>query len=277
MNPAGTKVPRACWNVPGNSVSGCSATLPRCSSTSARPASTGCPDQDSASINYEIENTDSLRARSPRTPDARLCRALIDLAANTSGCDDAESDLGSIQMVVFNITILDTNGRPVSTTTSKIGSQVDDQVLLGNSLATSATCGTAVVGSPAQPRRSFPCTTRACPSTTWGTTRSPVGNVSGWSSTGHQGHCLVIRPGFMYFPTARAQDDLCVLAGIRLGLREFGDIRGVVLATDGIVQPDIRVRCAIVSDGDGSRQAGTAESNWRSNRAGPASSSPPTG
>ncbi|MGO9342968.1 MAG: hypothetical protein ACLP6E_10685 [Acidimicrobiales bacterium] len=156
-NPAGTTgIARACWDKPGNTVAGCSVNTPPLfeyfSSTGQYGTSVT---QDSASINYEVENTGSSTGELPAacTTGTSL---FIDLVDNASGCDDAASDLGSIQLIVFNVTILNQNGRPVSTTSSKIGSQVDDQVLLGNQFGAAAACGTTVVESAAQPDAFFP-------------------------------------------------------------------------------------------------------------------------
>ncbi len=247
QNPAGTTIPRACWDVPGNSVSGCSAHTPPLFEYFGRTGQYGMSQtQDSASINYEIENADSTTGQlASDTGCSSVSGLYIDLAANVSGCDDAATDLGSIQMVVFNITILDTNGLPVSTTTSKIGSEVDDQVLLGNELATSATCGTAIVESPAQPQAFFPLYDTGVP-------LDDLGDISDLQSGTSMGVEFDQTPGplpcdpalgSMYFPNSSStQTSYAYSPAFNSGFGQFGDLRGLVLATDRFVQSDMRVQ-----------------------------------
>jgi hypothetical protein len=104
--------------------------------------------QDTSSINYEVEKGGAPSCAGGTT-------LFVDLIVSSS-CDDAASDLGAIQLVVFNVTILDASGLPVSTATSKIGSQVDNQVLLGNQLTVDSACGNTVIEGAAQPAAFYP-------------------------------------------------------------------------------------------------------------------------
>lgn len=260
VNPAGTTIPRACWDVPGNVVSTCSGNTPPLfeyfSTTGQYGMSTT---QDAASINYEIENTDSFQsALASDTGCSSVTGLYVDLAANTSGCDDAESDLGSIQMIVFNITILDTNGRPVSTVTSKIGSQVDDQVLLGNALATSATCGTAVVESPAQPEAFFPLYDTGTPLDDLGDTTDLQSSTSGveFNQTPGPLPCDLAHGG-MYFPnSSSANTTYAYSPAFSSGFGNSVTFEAWFSPQTGSSNQTCPSGCAILSDGDGIETSG---------------------
>ena len=144
-NPQGTSVAMACWTVSGI-CSGHTPPLFEYFSSKGQYSSTGT--QDTSSINYEVEKGGAPGCTAGTT-------LFVDLV-DSGSCDDAASDLGSIQLVVFNVTILDANGLPVSNATSKIGSQVDDQVLLGNQLSVTSSCGNPVIEGAAQPAAFYP-------------------------------------------------------------------------------------------------------------------------
>jgi type II secretory pathway pseudopilin PulG len=273
VNPAGTTVARACWDVPGNTVTGCSGHTPPLfeyfSSTGQYGVSTT---QDSASINFEIENNDSTTGElAADTGCSGVTGLFVDLAANTGGCDDAESDLGSIQLIVFNITILDPNGLPVSTATSKVGSQVDDQVLLGNELATSATCGIPVVESAAQPAAFFPLYDT-------GTPLDDLGDTSDLQSGATPGAEFNQTPGplpcdlahgAMFFPNSSSSlTSLAYSPAFSSGFGNSATFEAWFSPQTGSSLQTCASGCAIVSDGDGLESTGyggieiAVEPNW---------------
>jgi type II secretory pathway pseudopilin PulG len=273
VNPAGTTIPRACWDVPGNTVGGCSGNTPPLFEYFSRTGQYGMSEtQDSASINYEIENTDSTpSALASENGCSSVTGLYIDLAANLTGCDDAESDLGTIQMIVFNITILDTNGLPVSTTTSKVGSEVDDQVLLWNELETSATCGTAVVESPAQPEAFFPLYDTGVPLDDLGDTSDLQSGTSTGVEFNQTPGPLPCDPaqGSMYFPnSSTAQTAYAYSPAFNSGFGNSVTFEAWFSPQTGSSNQTCSSDCAILADGDGAETSGyggvelAIEPNW---------------
>jgi type II secretory pathway pseudopilin PulG len=261
VNPAGTAVPRACWDVPGNTVNGCSVDTPPLFEYFSTTGQYGMSEtQDSASINYEIENADSTTGELASDNGCSQVTGLyVDLAANVNGCDDAEGDLGSIQMIVFNLTILDANGLPVSTATSKIGSEVDDQVLLGNELATSATCGTAVVESPAQPQAFFPLYDTGVPLDDLGDTSDLQSGTSTGVEFNQTPGPLPCDPaqGSMYFPNSSStQTSYAYSPAFNSGFGNSVTFEAWFSPQTGSSNQTCASDCAIVSDGDGAEPSG---------------------
>ena len=253
-NPQHTSVPRACWDVPANTVAGCAGHTPplfEYFGDSGQYGSTAT--QDQVSINYEVENSGS--GASLPAACSTGTGLFIDLVDNSSGCDDASSDLGSIQLIVFNVTILDANGLPVSTATSKIGSQVDNQVLLGNELTSQSSCGANAIETAAPPAAYYPLDDTGTPLDDLGTSsdsQAGTGGAVSFNQTPGPLPCNLANGGMKFDgSSAYAYSPSSVLDagfGTSLTLEAWFDPQtaGSSCTSD----------CAIISDGDATESSG---------------------
>ena len=216
-NPQGTKIPMACWTGTGV-CSGHTPPLFEYFSKTGQYSSTGT--QDTSSINYEVEE-----GGAPNCPGGTTL--FVDLV-DSSSCDDAASDLGSIQLIAFNVTILDANGLPVSSANSKIGSEVDNQVLLGNELTAGSACANAVIEGAAQPVAFYPLDDTGTPLNDLGTAADSQAATAGsvkFNQTPGPLECNLANGG-MSFDGSTAFT-YSSAAGARRRVRKLGDDRGL--------------------------------------------------
>ncbi len=188
---------------------------------------------------------------------------------------DAASDLGSIQLIVFNVTILNQNGMPVSTSTSDIGSQVDDQVLLGNQFGSSAACGQTAVESAAEPDAYFPLDDTGLPLDDLGDASDLQANTTSgveFNQTPGPLPCNRSNGGILLpNPTTGTTGNYAYTSAFNSG---FGGSVGSSITVEAWFSPQTPATqtcssyCAIVSDGDGIEASGYSgvelliEPNW---------------
>ncbi|MGO9342965.1 MAG: hypothetical protein ACLP6E_10670 [Acidimicrobiales bacterium] len=257
-NPQGTSVAKACWTT-GGVCPGHTPPLFEYFSSTGQYSSTGT--QDASSINYEVETGGAPGCSTGTT-------LFVDLVYSGS-CDDAASDLGSIQLIVFNVTILDANGLPASKATSKIGSQVDDQVLLGNQLTVGSSCGNSVIEGTAEPAAYYPLDDTGVPLNDLGTSSDSQAGTGGSVKFNQTPGPLVcnLANGGMSFDGSTAYT-FSAASALTAGLSNSVTIEawidpqntGTVTCTSD---------CAIVSDGDAIESSGykgvslDIEPNWK--------------
>jgi type II secretory pathway pseudopilin PulG len=266
-NPQGTSVAKTCWTTSGPTTGVCPGHTPplfEYFSSTGQYSATGT--QDAASINYEVETGGAPSCATGTT-------LFVDLVDNGS-CDDAAGDLGSIQLIVFNVTILNQNGMPVSTSSSNIGSQIDDQVLLGNQFGSSAACGQTAVESAAPPDAYFPLDDTGLP-------LDDLGDASDLQADATSGVEFNQTPGplpcnrsngGMLVPntTAGTTSNYAYSSAFNSG---FASSVGNSVTIEAWFSPQTATQtcssyCAIVSDGDGIETSGysgvelVVEPNW---------------
>ncbi len=242
-NPMGTSVPMACWT--GSGVcSGHTPPLFEYFSSTGQYTTTGT--QDTSSINYEVEKGGAPSCAGGKT-------LFVDLIYNST-CNDAASDLASIQLVVFNVTILNANGLPVSTATSKIGSQIDNQVLLGNELTAGTSCSNSVIEGAAQPVAYYPLDDTGTPLNDLGTSSDSQAGTLGsvkFNQTPGPLPCNLANGGMSFDgSSAFTYSAASGLAGLGTSVTIEAWIDPQTGATTCISD------CAIVSDGDAIEASG---------------------
>jgi prepilin-type N-terminal cleavage/methylation domain-containing protein len=245
VNPQSTSVAKACWTTSGV----CSGHTPPLfeyfSSTGLYGATAT---QDTSSINYEVETGGAPSCATGTT-------LFVDLIDNGT-CDDAASDLASIQLAVFNVTILDANGLPVSNATSKIGSQVDNQVLLGNELTSGLPCGNSVIEGTAEPVAYYPLDDSGTPLNDLGTSSDSQAGTGGsvrFNQTPGPLRCNLANGGMSFDgSTAYTYSESSTLTG------GFGNSVTIEAWIDPQNTGTVTCtsECAIVSDGDAIESSG---------------------
>ena len=154
-NAAGQSVARACQDVPGNTVAGCATETPPMfeyfnnNSNGVGGQYGESTTEDSNSLNFSVENKGAVSEAS--------CTGglYMDLGSTTPAtCDGSVAGLAKIQLISLNVTLLNPNGLPLTSSASSTGrsdGEINEQIYLPGVTNPTYPCGAAMVELPAAP------------------------------------------------------------------------------------------------------------------------------
>ena len=155
-NGASQSVPRACYDVPGDTVAGCTAHTPPLfeyfSETSGGQYGSTTTN-DGQSLNFTVENTGGGTCTSSGG-------LFMDLAGTSGSCVGSVSKLAQINLVVFNVTLLGNDGLPLNITsgpttkgtlTKSPKGEINQQIFLPGLSNVAFPCGSPIIEVPFAP------------------------------------------------------------------------------------------------------------------------------